>query len=125
MSRTFIAAGRRRAFTPSVAHKAGELCYDLGYFGVVQDDVAASALGTLVLDAGVQELKNVFGSNLNPGVSIYAAPSVIATSLLLYPLGSTPSGAVAVGRVWATSPASSATATLKVLLYHPNTHTAK
>lgn len=120
MSRTFIAAGRRRAFTPTVAYKAGDLVYHNGFYGVVQDDVAANKLGTLVLDAGVQELKNIFGSNLNPGVKVYAAPSVIATTLLIYPAGSTPSGANPVGRVWATSPASTASATIKVAVFHPN-----
>lgn len=122
MSRTFIAAGRRRAFTPTVAYAAGDLVYHQGFFGVVQDDVAANTLGTLILDAGVQELKNVFGSNINPGTKIYAAPSVIATSLLLYPAASVPSGGIQIGRAWATSPASSATATLKVAFFHPNAY---
>ena len=120
MSRTFVSAGRRKAFTPTVAYKAGDLAYFQGFFGVIQDDVAAGALGTLILDAGVQELKNVFGSNINPGTKVSAAPSVVATTHTIYPPASVPAGGIAIGRVWATSPASSASATIKVLLFHPN-----
>lgn len=120
MSRTFVNSGRRKSFTPTVDYKAGNLVYHQGFYGVVEDDVDSGELGTLVLDAGVQELKNVFGSNLNPGTKVYAAPSVIATSLLIYPAGSVPSGANPIGRVWATSPASLATATVKVAMFHPN-----
>lgn len=122
MSRTFVSAGRRRSFTPTVAYKAGDLAWFQGFYGIVQDDIAANELGVLVLDAGVQELKNVFGSNIAVGVKVYAAPSVIATSLLVYPAPSVPAGGNPIGRVWATSPASSATATIKVAMFHPNAY---
>lgn len=122
MSRTFVHAGRRRAFTDPVGHKAGDLAYHQGFFGVVQDDVASGALGTLVLDAGVQELKNVYGSNINPGTKIWAWATQIPSTLQLFPAASVPTtvNMAPVGRAWATSPASSPTATLKVALFHPN-----
>jgi len=119
MSRTFVHAGRRRTFTPTVINAAGDLVYQNGFFGVVQDTTRVGALAAMVLE-GVHELKNVYGSNLNPGVKVSAAPSVFASSLLIYPPASLPAGAVAIGRVWATSPASSASATLKVQLFNPN-----
>jgi predicted RecA/RadA family phage recombinase len=122
MSRSFVSAGRRLKFTPAVAHKAGELVYHQGFYGIVQDDVAAAGLGTLILDAGVQILKNVYGSNLNPGVKVWAWATVIASTLQVFPAGSVPTtvNMAAIGRVWATSPASSATATVKVAFFHPN-----
>jgi predicted RecA/RadA family phage recombinase len=119
MSRTLVHAGRRRTFTASVVNAAGDLVYQNGFFGVVQDTTVVGSLAAMILE-NVHELKNVFGSNIGPGTKIYAAPSVIATSLLLYPAASVPSGGIAIGRAWATSPASSATATLKVQLFNPN-----
>ncbi len=122
MSRTIINSGRRITFTPTVALKAGDFVYWQGYYGYVQDDVAAAALGTLILDAGVVELKNIFGSTLARGTKMFAAPTVMATTLLLYPAPSVPSGANPVGRVWATGVASSATATLRMAVFHPNAY---
>ena len=124
MSRTFVNAGRRRAFTAVVAHAAGDLIYQDGFFGICEDAVAAGALGTYVLDAGVQALKNVYGSNLAPGQKVYAWATEIATSLQVFPAASVPTtvNMPAIGRVWATSPASSATATVKVAMFHPNAY---
>lgn len=124
MSRSFVNAGRRRAFTAAVAHKAGDLVYQAGFFGIVQDDVAAGALGTLVLDAGVQQLKNVFGSNINPGVKVHAWATETATTLQVFPAGSVPTtvNTAPIGRVWATSPASGASAFVKVAMFHPNAY---
>ena len=119
MGRVLVHAGRRRQFTPSVNLKAGDLVYHQGFYGYLDDDVDSGRIGNLIME-GVAILKNVFGSNLNPGVKMFAAPTVHATTLLLYPAGSVPSGANPVGRVWATSPASSATATIKVQLFNPN-----
>lgn len=120
MSRTRVHGGRRRTFTPTVINVAGDLVYQQGYFGVVQDTTVVGQLAHMILEE-VHELKNVFGSNINPGVKISAAPSVMATSLQLFPAGSVPStNWVAIGRAWATSPASSASATLKVQLFNPN-----
>src|SRR4051794_17828986 len=120
MSRTFVHAGRRRAFTSPVAHSAGDLVWDKGFYGIVQDNVPSGSLGTLILDAGVQELKNVYGSNLTPGTKVSAIPTITPTTLQIFPAASVPGGANAIGRVWATSPASLATATVKVAIFHPN-----
>jgi predicted RecA/RadA family phage recombinase len=119
MSRTFVHAGRRRTFTPTVINAAGDLVYQNGFFGVVQDTTRVGVPAMMVLE-GVHELKNVYGSNLNPGVKVSAAPSVVATTETIWPAPSVAAGGVAFGRVWATSPASSATATVKVQLFNPN-----
>lgn len=120
MSRTLVHAGRRRTFTPTVVNAAGDLIYQHGYFGVVQDTTVVGRLNHMILES-VHELKNVFGSNIPPGTKIFAAPTVMATSLQLFPAASVPSvNWVAIGRAWATSPASSASATLKVQLFNPN-----
>lgn len=120
MSRTLVHAGRRRTITASVANAAGDLVYQNGFFGWAQDALVAGRLGMIILE-GVGEFKNVFGSNIGPGTKIFAAPSVMATTLQLFPAVSVPSvNWVAVGRAWATSPASSASATLKVQLFNPN-----
>lgn len=122
MSRTLVHAGRRRTITPSVANAAGDLVYQAGFFGWAQDALVAGRLGHIILE-GVAELKNVYGSNINPGTKIFAAPTVMATTLQLFPAASVPSvNWVAVGRAWATSPASSASATLKVQLFNPNNY---
>lgn len=114
MSDNAVNAGRRMPFRPTVAVTAGDLVYFNGFFGVSDDDVAVGALGTLILDVGVRDFTNVFGSTIAQGTLISAAPSVIATSALLYPAGSVPSGARTIGRAYATGVASSATATLRV-----------
>lgn len=119
MSRTRVHGGRRRTFTPTVANAAGDLVYNQGFFGVLTDNAVVGRLAQISLEE-VHEFKNVFGSNIPPGTKVSAAPSITATSLTIYPPASLPAGAVAFGRVWATSPASSATATIKVQLFNPN-----
>ena len=119
MSRTLHHAGRRRSYTPSVDQKAGDLVYQHGFFGYLDDDVDSGRLGTMILE-GVANLKNVFGSNINPGIKVSANPTHGATTLQIFPAPSVPSGGVAIGRVWATSPASSASAIIKVQLFNPN-----
>lgn len=123
MSRTFVSAGKRlNILSAPIAHSAGDLIYFEGFYGVCQDDWKVGKPCVLILDAGEQKLTNIFGSTLPRGTKMFAAPSAIATSLLLYPVASVPSGANAVGRVTATGIASSATATLKVALFHPNAY---
>jgi len=119
MSRTFVHAGRRRTFTPSVINAAGDLIFQQGFFGVLQDNAVVGRLNHMILE-GVHELKNVYGSNINPGVLVSAAPSVFASTHTIYPAPSVPASGRVIGRVWATSPASSATATIKVQLFNPN-----
>jgi len=109
MARTYIGAGRRRSWTPTLGHHAGDLVYHQGYWGVSNDDAAFSSSPTAadrpfvqILD-GVWDLPNVFqGANIVNGARIFAAPSLTSTSLTLYPGNSVPSGAVAVGRLMAT-----------------------
>lgn len=123
MSVTGVSGGRRlNILSAPVAHDAGDLVYYNGFYGMAQDDWVVGRPAVLILDAGEQKLKNIFGSTLAQGTKMYAAPSAIATSLLLYPAISIPSGANPVGRVTATGVASSATATLKVALFHPNAY---
>lgn len=118
MARTFVHAGRRRQFNPTLSHKAGDLVYREGFYGVMQDDAAfPSGTGAAasvadrpvvqILD-GVWDLKkNGFDASAwNTGVKVYAQPTYSATTLVLNGNGaSLGAGAVAIGRVWATSPA--------------------
>lgn len=121
MSRNFVHAGRRLKFIAGAAYKAGDLVYNNGFFGVVQDDVASGATGTLILD-GVWDLKNLREGSIVMGAKIYAPATVIATSLTVSPssAASNPTTWTPVGRAIATSPASSATASVKVKLFDNN-----
>jgi len=123
VSRSFVSAGKRlNILSAPIAHSAGDLIYFEGFYGVCQDNWVVGKPCVLILDAGEQKLTNIFGSTIPRGTKMFAAPSAIATSLLLYPVASVPSGGNAVGRVTATGVASSATATLKVALFHPNAY---
>lgn len=123
MSRTFVSGGKRlNVLSAPVAHAAGDLIYYNGFYGVAQDNWVVGQPAVLIMDAGEQRLTNVYGSTIPMGTKMFAAPSAIATSLLLYPAASVPSGGNAVGRVTATGGASLATATLKVALFHPNAY---
>lgn len=123
MSRTAVSGGRRlNILSAPVVHAAGDLVYYNGFYGMAQDDWVVGRPCVLILDAGEQRLANIYGSTIAQGVKVYAAPSAIATSLLVYPAVSVPSGANPIGRVTATGGASSATATLKVALFHPNAY---
>lgn len=123
MSRTFVSAGKRlNVLSAPVVHAAGDLIFHNGFYGVAQDNWVVGRPAVLIMDAGEQRLKNIFGSTIAQGVKMFAAPSAIATSLLLYPAPSVPSGGNPVGRVTATGGASLATATLLVALFHPNAY---
>lgn len=130
MARTYIGAGRRRSFNPTLMHRAGDLVYKDGFFGVSNDDAAITTNPTSVdrpfvqiLD-GVWDLPQIFqGANIVAGARIFAAPSHTATSLTLYPGNSIPSGAVPVGRLMATYANGASYA--RVVLFGPeNQHTA-
>lgn len=130
MARTYVGAGRRRSWTPTLGHKAGDLVYRNGFFGVSNDDAAFSSAPTAadrpfvtILD-GVWDLPNVFqGANIVDGARVFAAPSLFASSLTLYPGNSIPSGAVAIGRLVATYVNGASYA--RVVLFGPeNQHTA-
>jgi len=81
----------------SVAHVAGQFVYEKGWYGWVQDDVAAGAWGTLIVD-NVVEVTNV-AATVAMGTKLYAPPTAIATSL---PLGAATAGWNPVGRTTAT-----------------------
>ena len=104
MARTFINAGRRRQYTATVVNKAGDLVYKEGFFGVQQDDSIVGLLTMHILE-GVWDLPNVNNAaaiSIAAGAKVWAAPSVVATSLTLYPGISVPSGGAAIGRLWST-----------------------
>ena len=131
MAKTFVHAGRRRSFVPTFAHKAGDLVFKDGFYGVLQDDAAwPSGTGAAasipdrpvvqILD-GVWDLKNnVFDASLiNAGAKIYAYPTYGATTLLIFKnAASLPANAVAIGRAWATA-AAGASPYLRAVLFGP------
>lgn len=111
MARTYIQAGRRRDFTPTLAHKAGDLVFAEGFFGVAQDDAAVASGSDVarplpLLMEGVWDLRaNTFLDTAvaqPAGRTIFAIPTSIATSVPISPYGSQPTGAIAIGAVWAT-----------------------
>jgi len=120
MSRNFVHRGARLGMViMTVAHKAGELVYEKGFYGVVQDDVAAGAKGTLLME-GVWLLPRV-ASTLAQGVKLHAPATEIATSLPLIAAatnGQATTGWNPVGRVIATGNASVA----RVQLFNPNAY---
>lgn len=122
MSRTAVNAGRRMTITADRTMTAGDFIFFQGFFGTVDDDAVSGELVSLILDGGVRILKNIFGSTIARGTTIYAYASNVnsGTTVQLFPAASAPTTAVIVGRAWATGVASSATATLKVALFHPN-----
>lgn len=120
MSKNFVHAGRRLNIRATVAHTAGDLVYEKGFYGVVQDDVAVGDLFALILE-GVWALPRlVGGANVEMGTKVYAFPTTGATSLIIAPGPS--AGASAglgwnpIGRLIATSNASQA----QVQLFNPN-----
>ena len=127
MSGNFVHRGRRLTMTFSTAHTAGDLVYvgasgasATGFYGVVQDNVAAGAIGTLILE-GVWNLKRA-PSTVALGTVLSAPATETATSLPLLARFSPATGSPAtvgwmpVGRVIATGTASTA----KVQLFNPN-----
>jgi hypothetical protein len=130
MARTYIGAGRRRSWVPTLAHKAGSLIYHQGFFGVTNDDAAFSTAPTVadrpivqILD-GLWDLSPVFqGANIGAGKLIYAAPSLTVLSLTLYPFISIPSGAIPIGRLMATYVNGATFA--RVALFGDNAHVAE
>ena len=127
MARTFFHAGRRRQFTPTVTHKAGDLGYNGGFYGVSQDDAVFKSVAPstadrehVILLEGVWDLpNNAFDASIvNAGVKVYAQPTVSATSLVLFHnAASLGTGAVAVGRTWATAAAGASL--IRVVLFGP------
>lgn len=121
MSKNFVHSGRRIQFTAITAHTAGDLVYENGFYGVVQDDCVAGRLCTLILE-GAWNLRRLVGGGtaIAAGTKVYAFPTVGATSILIAPVASAGASAGigwnAIGRLIATSNASQA----KIQLFNPN-----
>jgi predicted RecA/RadA family phage recombinase len=108
----YVHAGRRLRVLFSANHLAGDLVFEKGFYGVVQDDVEAGKYGTLILE-GVWELART-PATVAMGTKLYAGPSSVATTLILN------SGATGnpIGRTIATGNASVA----RVQLFNPNAY---
>jgi hypothetical protein len=128
MAKTFVNAGRRRQWVPTLMHRAGDFVYRDGFYGVVQDDSAfPSGTGAQASVAdrpqmhileGVWDLKyNAFDASLVvAGQKIWADPTYSATTLKLYHnSASLGASSAQVGRVWATAVAGASL--LRVLLF--------
>jgi len=118
VSKNFIGAGRRLSVIMAGTHLAGDLVYEQGFFGMVQDNVpTAGKLGALILD-GEWNLSRLVGAAapVAAGAKIYAPATLLATSLPVAPIASVGGSWTAIGRLAATSNASLA----KVILFHPN-----
>jgi predicted RecA/RadA family phage recombinase len=122
MARTFVQAGRRRDFTPTVAYPKEYLIFNGGFYGVSQDNALIGATGRLhmiILD-GVWDLPNAqFDASIAlPGAKIYAVPDAAASGLTLYKnTASLAASAVAIGELWATAAVSASLA--RVVLFGP------
>lgn len=132
MAGNFVHRGRRLTVPFTTAHTAGDLVYvgasgaaGGGFYGVVQDNVAAGATGTLILE-GTWNLKRA-PTTLAFGTVVAAPATETATSLPLlgYDAAAAASGVVPgpatvgwrpVGRTIATGTATTA----KIQLFNPN-----
>lgn len=94
-------------------HKAGDLVYEQGWYGIVEDDVKAGRRG-YIIPGRVWILPRVPAATLAAGTAIYAYPTTSSTGLLLAAGATT--GYNKIGRTIATGNATTA----PVLLGHPN-----
>lgn len=113
MARNAVHAGVRLRLLFAAAHKAGDLVYCQGHYGIVQDNVAAGTYGTLILNRA-WVLARTPANNTNPGTKLYAPATEIATTLPLAAGATT--GYNPVARAIATGNAS----VVKAVLFHPN-----
>lgn len=134
MARTFVEAGRRRQFTPTLDQRAGWLVWKDGFYGVINDDTAYIGGATAIARDQMHILDGVwdlpygshasapgagFDASLVPaGAKVYARPIHQASTLQLQQnAASLAASAVAIGRVWATAPAGATF--LRVVLFGP------
>lgn len=112
--------------TASSAHTAGDLVYEGGFFGTVEDDCSAGDVVTLQLDPTVNFTR--VPSTVAMGKVVAALATSIATTLpigladaatLGQPIGAT-AGFVPIGKAIATGTASTA----KIQLFNPNPYSA-
>jgi hypothetical protein len=124
MSVTGLEEGKRRTFKATTAHKAGDLAYAEGFYGHIQDDIAAGELGMMILGE-VHYFGNVSGV-LAAGALVAAPATEMATTLPVgvFAQAAAASGVIpgnattgwnAIGRVWETGNASLA----PVQLFNP------
>jgi predicted RecA/RadA family phage recombinase len=114
MARNAVHAGVRLRMFFATTHKAGDLVYCKGFYGVVQDDIkVAGSWGTLILNRAWL-LARVPASNIAQGTALFAPATEIATTLPLSAGATT--GYNAIGRSIATGNAS----VVKAVLFHPN-----
>lgn len=117
MSVTEVQDGHRLTFVATTDHAAGDLAYYNGFYGHVQDDIAAGELGMLILNK-VWKFANV-PSTLAQGALVAAPATEMATTLKIglsaqaaAASGVVPGNATAgwnvFGRVWETGNASMA-----------------
>jgi predicted RecA/RadA family phage recombinase len=114
MSTTAVQQGDRLTFVATTAHAAGDLVHYNGFYGHVQDDIAAGELGMMILDR-VWKFANV-PSTLAQGAVVAAPATEQATTLPILAWAGATSGLVAnattgwnaIGRVWETGNASMA-----------------
>ena len=112
MSKNFVAAGNRLTITATVAHTAGDLVYEKGFFGVIQDNVATAGDLFALIGNGEWKLARLVGgaAPVAMGAVIYAQPTLSSTGVLIAPVASAGASAgigwTAIGRLAATSNAS-------------------
>ena len=121
MSAHGVHSGERIKVTATAAHSAGDLVYEGGFYGTVQDDVASGDLFTLILNK-VWNFKNV-PSTLPMGRIVAAPATVMATTLQVLSWTTHPSlnshataGWSPIGRTIETGTATTA----KIQLFNPN-----
>jgi hypothetical protein len=103
------------------AHKAGDLVCERGFFGTVQDDVAAGDPFTLLLDPTVR-LPRV-ASTLAAGVIVSAPVTAQATTLPIGAAGATTGGLATAGWIPFGKTIATGTATTAVIqFFNPNPH---
>jgi predicted RecA/RadA family phage recombinase len=113
MSKNFVAAGNRLSIRATVTHTAGDLVYEKGFIGVVQDNVAVGDLFSLI-GPGEWNLARLVGgaAPVAMGAPIFALPTLSSTGLLIAPAASAGASAgigwTQIGRLAATSNASQA-----------------
>lgn len=110
----------RMKFTAVTAHRAGDLVYHKGFYGFVEDDVAAGDLATLIL----KQTRNLpyVPSTLALG-AIVAAPATEQPTSLPIGAASASIGVLATAGWWPIGRVVMATGTAttaKIALFHPN-----
>lgn len=86
MARNRVHGGERIKVVATATHSSGDLVWEKGFYGIVQDDCVSGDLITLILNS-VWNLRNV-PSTVGMGRTLAAPATALATTL---PLGLVPS----------------------------------